>query len=288
MITLGEGGVMHSEERIMAVVSYIEQHLTEPITVDQLAYVACWSRHHFQRMFHATTGVTVFDYVLKRRLTSSAVDLLESSDTILTIALKYDFKSHENYIRTFKRMFHYTPSQFRKAKSTPVFRMVDPLRVDQLQSRIDFSELFTGFEEQESSSYWGLSYKGTEQEQIQALWHRMLSETNGAVSTPLYGIIEYPEQFNLDLSFTYRVVTSEKQGRFHEEFQIPGVTFALFEFRGPVVQLPQVYQFLYGFWLGKEKLENQFGFDIECYPTAISGLDQTTTVQIKIPVVSIA
>ncbi|WKL03319.1 hypothetical protein Q0F98_06665 [Paenibacillus amylolyticus] len=50
-------------------IDYVEQHLHLPIEIEDIARSAMSSKYHFQRMFHAVTGVTVTQYVRNRRLT---------------------------------------------------------------------------------------------------------------------------------------------------------------------------------------------------------------------------
>ncbi|MCB0124017.1 MAG: GNAT family N-acetyltransferase [Caldilineaceae bacterium] len=93
---------------------YIESHLTEPATVEQVAAIAGYSRPHFSRTFLACTGLTPTSYLRKRRLSEAARALVTSSQRILDIALDYQFGSQEAFTRSFKQEFGVSPGYYRR------------------------------------------------------------------------------------------------------------------------------------------------------------------------------
>lgn len=58
--------------RMKNALDYMESKMTEPLRIEEVAKVAHVSPFHFQRMFGMLTGVTVADYIRKRRLTLAA------------------------------------------------------------------------------------------------------------------------------------------------------------------------------------------------------------------------
>jgi AraC family transcriptional regulator len=101
--------------RIKAALDWIEGRLTEEIRPADVAEMACFSRSHFHTVFSAAVGMPLAAYIRKRRLCHAARDLLESGDSILDIAMRYGFASHEAFIRAFRRELGCVPSAFRKA-----------------------------------------------------------------------------------------------------------------------------------------------------------------------------
>ncbi len=65
-------GIMDYKRRIENAIKYIETHLMDQLSIDQIAQIACWSKFHFQEIFHIFLGYTLFDYILKRKITESA------------------------------------------------------------------------------------------------------------------------------------------------------------------------------------------------------------------------
>ncbi|SIQ44943.1 AraC-type DNA-binding protein [Alkalispirochaeta americana] len=111
------------EEQVVKAVQrmqdYIVRHLQEPITMRQLATVACYSPYHCARMFRELTGVPPFEYIRRARLTKSALVLRDGDRRILDVALDFVFDSHEGFTRAFSREFGVTPKRYAK-KPGPV------------------------------------------------------------------------------------------------------------------------------------------------------------------------
>lgn len=97
------------------VLQYIEEHLEEPLNIKQLADIAGYSEYYFTRLFKAYTNETVMEYVCRRRLIKSCEDILTGM-RIIDIALKYEWKSHSAFSKSFKREFGFSPSLLRAAK----------------------------------------------------------------------------------------------------------------------------------------------------------------------------
>jgi AraC family transcriptional regulator len=114
------------KERVQESIDYIEEALAEKITLSHLASIAGFSDFHYHRIFYMMTGDTVMEYVRKRRLARAAYDLSYTEEKILDIALTYGFQSHETLTRAFKKLFHMTPSEYRrKGIRTPVYPKVE-------------------------------------------------------------------------------------------------------------------------------------------------------------------
>ena len=102
------------KDRMNAVITYIYQHLEDPLTVEQLSAVACFSKFHFHRQFSAYTGVSVHRYVQLIRLKRASYQLAFNPELkIIDIAFAAGFESHESFSRSFKKVHEHTPSQFR-------------------------------------------------------------------------------------------------------------------------------------------------------------------------------
>ena len=73
------------------------------------------------------TGMNIGQYVRERRLSEAAKDLLNSQNTILTIALKYVFESQPTFNRAFRNKFGQAPGAFRKTAGDNHKEIVQPL-----------------------------------------------------------------------------------------------------------------------------------------------------------------
>jgi AraC family transcriptional regulator len=94
---------------------YIESHLAEALSLDQVAAIAGVSPFHLVRAFAAATGLPVMRYVRVRRLTEAARALANGAPDILSVALDADYGSHEAFTRAFREHFGVTPEAVRGA-----------------------------------------------------------------------------------------------------------------------------------------------------------------------------
>jgi AraC family transcriptional regulator len=100
--------------RMKNALDYMESKLTGPLRIEEIAAVAYVSPFHFQRMFSMLTGVTVADYIRKRRLTLAAQELAISNIRVLDVALKYGYDSPESFAKAFRKAHGLTPSAARE------------------------------------------------------------------------------------------------------------------------------------------------------------------------------
>lgn len=93
---------------------YIEEHIKEEISLEQLSALCFYSAHHYHRVFQSVIGIPVADYIKKRKLSVAAGEIIGTDKKIIDIALDYGFNSHETFSRAFKRIFDITPNDYRK------------------------------------------------------------------------------------------------------------------------------------------------------------------------------
>jgi len=104
--------------RINRTFDYIESNIEKPMTLEELAGVANFSRFHFNRIFQSIVGETPFQFILRVRLEKSATLLLTNkNETISEIAYKCGFSDISVFSRNFKSHFQISASQYRANKS---------------------------------------------------------------------------------------------------------------------------------------------------------------------------
>ena len=91
---------------------YISEHLNEPVTLNDIAKAVGYSKFHTSRIFKEETGLSLFEYIRRERLTASAFALRSGSEKVLDIALDFMFDSHEGFTRAFANGFGITPKKF--------------------------------------------------------------------------------------------------------------------------------------------------------------------------------
>jgi AraC-like DNA-binding protein len=102
-----------SQKELQRLIELIEAELSGPLTLTRLATSMGFSVRHVSRTFHAATGLTPHQYVLRRRI-ERARELIEKSHLCLEeIAETVGFANHAHMTSTFRRLIGVTPGQFR-------------------------------------------------------------------------------------------------------------------------------------------------------------------------------
>lgn len=128
-------------EQLNAAVNYIEEHLDDTVDYEQLAKVACCSSYHFQRMFGYMAGVTLAEYIRRRRMSCAASDM-QKGGKVLDIALKYGYDSPTAFNRAFQAVHGVTPSGAKQSGVTlksfpPISFKITIKGVEEMNYRIE-------------------------------------------------------------------------------------------------------------------------------------------------------
>jgi AraC family transcriptional regulator len=102
-------------ERILRVLTHIQEHLDEALDLEELARVACFSSFHFHRVFAAMTGETIADHVRRLRLERAALELRSGAKQVIQVALDAGYEAHEAFTRSFKAAYGVAPTELRHA-----------------------------------------------------------------------------------------------------------------------------------------------------------------------------
>lgn len=121
---------MESWEKIKAVQrmqDYIDEHITDPISLHMLAKAANYSPWHSSRIFKELTGKTPFAYIRELRLSQAALKLRCENIKIIDVAFDFVFDSHEGFTRAFSKQFGMTPQHY--SKHVPQVKLFMPSRI---------------------------------------------------------------------------------------------------------------------------------------------------------------
>jgi AraC family transcriptional regulator len=115
MKKLSEASRREYVHRINLVLDYIDQHLEENITLDQLAQVASFSKYHFHRLFYVFIGETLYQYIRRLRLEKACTLLLGQANLSITeIAFLSGFSTPSGFTRSFSDVCGVSPSQWKE------------------------------------------------------------------------------------------------------------------------------------------------------------------------------
>lgn len=281
MIYLKGGEKMDWLERMNTVMNYIESNLTESITYDKIAKLACCSEYHFQRMFSFITGVTLSEYIRRRRLTLAAFELQTTNIKVIDVAIKYGYESPEAFTRAFKSLHGVAPISARDAgvslKTYPRMTFQISIKGDtEMNYRIEEKEAFEVFGlELQTNVIGGKCYKD-----IPNFWQKCaeenklipLAEAAGKKRNELLDAgITY--NHNPDGSMCYMIACIKNDADVPSDYKtlkIPKQTWAIFQTEwkseNDDSKLHEVWGRIYSEWFPVASYEHaDCDFDLECY-----------------------
>lgn len=259
-------------ERLNKSINYIEEHITEEISYDELAQIACCSTYHFQRMFTYIAGVSLSEYIRRRKMSLAAVDLQGGNEKIIDISLKYGYSSPTAFNRAFQSIHGVAPSVLRNEgvsiKSFPPITFKFTVKgVEELNYRIETKPAFRIV---------GKSYplnKEIEQNflEVPQMWQNavmngtiekitdiMNSQPQGVLGVSVCNDNE-EWKYYIAVSSTADIDTSL------EEYIIPGCMWAIFSGGGTGKSIQELEKRIVTEWLPTSGYEFTEGPDIEVY-----------------------
>ena len=108
-------------------IDYIESHLQDDFSIEDVASHVYMSSAYFQKAFSMLCGFTVSEYIRNRRLAEAGMELLSSNEKIIDIAMLYGYDSHDSFTKAFSRFHGVTPSAVRRGGCT--LKAFAPLRL---------------------------------------------------------------------------------------------------------------------------------------------------------------
>ncbi|MEW5594349.1 AraC family transcriptional regulator [Peribacillus frigoritolerans] len=104
---------MDSLKNMNGAIKFIEENLTNEIDFKEVARLAYCSEYHFKRMFSFLAGISLSEYIRRRRLTLAAFELKNNNIKVIDIAIKYGYSSPDSFARAFQHLHGIKPSEAR-------------------------------------------------------------------------------------------------------------------------------------------------------------------------------
>lgn len=95
-------------------IEYIEDHLLESLHIPAIAKAIGSLESDLQKTFYALTGISIVEYIRRRRLSLAGYELQKGDQSVLDVALKYGYTSPDSFTRAFRQMHGTTPSAVKK------------------------------------------------------------------------------------------------------------------------------------------------------------------------------
>ena len=260
---------MSQLDSMYAAVEFIEANLRQPIRMADIAESVAYSLYHFCRTFNATIRHTPYDYLMRRRLTESARQLVETDRKIIEIACDYGFNNPETYSRAFRRMFEMQPSQWRKRGLIEVRRLMPRLSLAYLEHINRGNYLKPVLVEKEAFQVAGLMTLVDEDRAVsEKLWGVLAQELGkmGIEPEKFTGIAWYPEG-GQEGGYFYmagvEVTSIDNSNSALVVKSIPASKYACFIHKGPSQNLPFTLDYVYHTWLPKSGERLAYPLEIE-------------------------
>lgn len=242
-------------------ISYIEDNLTENISYEKLSKIVGVSEYSLQRIFTFLTGISISEYIRKRRLSKAYEELKTTNIKIIDLAVKYNYDSAISFSRAFKKQFNITPSECRKiTKKYKVFPVIE-FKDDNIYKEFNYEikeinkKTIYCFKV-EAKQHDDLLYKIRQlYKDIRSNGIRDIFDKNGMYGISIYlgDKYEYYVGSEVNLSNTKKVIIEKGK-------------YAVFEV-GKIDQqeINKVYDYIYKTWLKSTKYEPLEKPEIEVY-----------------------
>lgn len=255
-------------EAISTAIQYMEDHITDELTVDEIAEHVNISSFYFQKGFAMLCGFTISEYIRNRRLALAGNDLATTDERIIDIAMKYGYDSPDSFTRAFSRFHGVTPTAARKDKV--MLKYFAPLKLKLLLEggylmdyKIEKKEAFTVIANAKTFPY------ENAKEVIPKFWQEHFQTGKGKTVMGYYGI-NIDEKMGND-NFEYMIADPYEEGaEVPEGFvtrTIPEFTWAVFPCVGPMPDaLQDVNTKIFTEWLPiLKEYEFAAGYCVEMY-----------------------
>ena len=259
---------MEWAEAITEAVRYMESHITEDITMYDVAEHVNISPFYFHKGFSILCGYSVTEYIRNRRLALAGEELITGDMTVMQLAMKYGYDSPDSFTKAFSRFHGYTPLMVRRNKM-PV-KAFAPLKLTIslkggyiMDYRITQKEAFTVLSNSKEFHY------ENAKRDIPAFWQEHYASGKGQQVCGMFGINIDPqmgnETFEYLIADIYNPSIDIPDG--FTVKTIPAFTWAVFPCKGALPQaLQDVNTKIFSEWLpALQSYELAAGYCVEMY-----------------------
>ncbi|WP_079478880.1 AraC family transcriptional regulator [Halobacillus salinus] len=255
-------------------IDYIEENLSDDIDTDDVMRIAQCSEYHFRRMFSFLAGITLSEYIRRRRLTLAAFEL-KGEEKVIDVAVKYGYNSPDAFARAFQQLHGITPSELKRGvhslKAYP--KMSFRLSIEggnEMNYRIVEKEAFSiiGLKKRVPIIFNGVNpeiaamWKSLDEKKINDLKSLSDIEPSGLISASTnFSEGRFQEEGELD--HYIGVASSKECPESFSQLDVEASTWAVFEAVGPFPEtLQDVWGRIYSEWFPSSTYEQVDGPEI--------------------------
>lgn len=253
-------------------IEYIEDNLDNELQLKDIAKVTSYSPYHFQRIFNYISGISLSEYIRRRRLSVATFDL-QNGEKVIDVAMKYGYVSADSFSRAFVKQHGITPSQFKGTSISmelypPINFNITVNGLNGLRCRIETKEAFNMF-----GMYTQIE-KNTKTMHLamEKFLQKCVENKSYSIMNTIYG---YDQDMMLHRAFmksdnnqfTYMICQYMKDGIYvpdnYRRIHVPASKWAIFHSEGE--ELSDLWDRIYSEWLPNAGYEIKNGTAFEMY-----------------------
>ncbi|MBI9102282.1 MAG: AraC family transcriptional regulator [Spirochaetales bacterium] len=285
---------MNNRQIIYESLKIIEDNLKSEISVQEISDKLGFSVYYFIRLFKGVTGFSPKAYLLKRKITEAAIELMNGNKKIIDTAFDFGFGSPETFSRAFQKQFGFNPGQLKTGEMITSENFLRPLTAEKLEyvrslpekdpELIDFGPLhligmplyFNQDMPEDLSVPWKAFANNTESiidrvkpEKYYQVQYWFPNQDYGSIF--FFLAIEVEAFKNIPIQFTAKTLPAQKYLRFYH--------------RGFSNKVGLTYEYIYNTYLPETEYKLPHLFNFEYYPPDHKGpYNEDSLSEIYIPV----
>jgi len=289
--------------RMSQVVDYIEQHITEDMDMNDIAKIVCCGVYQFGRIFSYVVGVSLSEYIRRRRLSLAAIDLQGGDIKVIDVAMKYGYDSPDAFSRAFSNMHGITPKEACslgvRLRLYPRITFHITIKGDEgMEYRIVEKPKITVVGVVRNFGKWTANKEGKNwQDRSGEIWTYWDEYLNGGMDAKVANYKLYRPPFwqigvthTLENGETVVAIGAESDGRGYPDlatYEVPASTWAVFAANGTLNQddhpIESLMTRIVAEWFPSSGYEKSMNYEIEVYGPGDTQSDEYTC-EVWIPV----
>ena len=253
---------------IQSAIEYIECHITDDISAEDVADYVHMSSFYFQKGFSMLCGYSIMEYIRNRRLALAGGELATTDEKVIDVAMKYGYNSPDSFAKAFSRFHGISPTMVRKSEA--MIKTFAPLKLEislkggyLMNYKIVEKESFTVLAVAKKFNYQDCK------KEIPVFWKEHYEKGNDQYVCGMFGInIDEQmgqDQFEYLIADIYNPIMEVPEGFIVKT--IPAFTWAVFSCDGPMPSaLQDVNTKIFSEWLpALKEYEFAAGYCVEMY-----------------------
>ena len=265
-------------------IEYMEENLTEDITLADICKAVNLSAFHFQRAFTLLTDMSPAEYLRKRRLSLAASELAKGDGKVIDIALKYGYDSPESFTKAFTRFHGVSPAQAKKGEPIRFMSRYTVRITIEGGSIMEYN--IEKWEEMELLVHTKVFNAGTSEEEIPKFWDEYYANEEYRKIPGYLGVCAQAKTGSEEFKYGIGCKAADVEGipDGFEIIRIPEYDWAVFKCVGPTPKAIQdMWERIYKEWLPVSDYELIPDVDIENYlPGDPSSADYVSEICIPV------